>query len=41
MIGNIKFSLVIIAGFIIFGGPIKTEQILAIFLVMIGKLNFF
>ena len=41
MIGNIKFSLIIIAGIAIFGDPIKSEQILAIFSVMIGKLKVF
>ena len=39
MIGNIKFSLIIIAGYFIFGDPLKTEQILAIVSVMIGKLK--
>ena len=40
MVGNIKFSLIIVAGFIIFRDPIKLEQIIAITLVMIGEENF-
>ena len=38
MIGNIKFSLIIIAGYIIFKDQIKYEQFFAIALVMLGKL---
>ena len=40
MVGNIKFSLIILAGFIIFRDPIKIEQLVAIILVMLGNLIF-
>ena len=39
MVGNIKFSLIILVGYMIFRDPIRPEQIIAIALVMIG--NFF
>ena len=38
MVGNIKFSLIIVAGFIIFRDPIKIEQIFAIIFVMMGNI---
>ena len=37
MVGNIKFALIIIASFIIFGEQIKYEQIPAMTLVLLGK----
>jgi solute carrier family 35 protein E3 len=37
MVGNVKFSLIIAVGYILFKDPIKYEQAFAITLVMLGK----
>ena len=40
MVGNVKLSLIIAVGYILFKDPIKYQQILAITLVNIGIISF-